>query len=74
MTAAVLLAGPLGAACDLGAVERDLAGDVNVDAEVNAAGVLSLINFLFASGPPPAKKLSRRAAVLPIIRARRARS
>jgi len=44
---------PLGAACDIGAVERDLGGDANADGAVNVSDVFYLINYLFASGPAP---------------------
>jgi hypothetical protein len=44
---------PNGSACDIGAVERRPGGDVNDDGFVNVGDVFSLINFLFAGGPPP---------------------
>jgi dockerin type I repeat protein len=45
---------PFGSACDIGAVERVIGGDVNGDGAVNVTDVFSLINFLFANGTPPA--------------------
>jgi predicted outer membrane repeat protein len=44
---------PFGAACDIGAVERDLGGDVNADGIVNVSDVFYLINYLFAGGAAP---------------------
>jgi CSLREA domain-containing protein len=44
---------PEGAACDVGAYERDANGDVNGDGTRTVADVFYLINFLFAGGPAP---------------------
>ena len=44
---------PIGAKCDLGAVEVEPIGDVNGDGSVTLADVFYLINFLFAGGPLP---------------------
>jgi predicted outer membrane repeat protein len=44
---------PIGAACDLGAVEVEPIGDANGDGTVDLADVFYVINFLFAGGPVP---------------------
>jgi hypothetical protein len=44
---------PIGARCDLGAVEVEPIGDVNGDGVVDVADVFFLINHLFAGGPSP---------------------
>jgi CSLREA domain-containing protein len=44
---------PLGAKCDLGAVEVEPIGDANGDGVVGIADVFYVINFLFAGGPAP---------------------
>jgi hypothetical protein len=44
---------PIGAACDLGAVELEPIGDANGDGTVDLADVFYVINFLFAGGPVP---------------------
>ncbi len=44
---------PIGARCDLGAIEVEPKGDVNGDGNVNVADVFYLINYLFAGGAPP---------------------
>ena len=44
---------PIGAKCDLGAVEVEPVGDVNGDGVVNVADVFYAINYLFAGGPTP---------------------
>src|SRR6185369_4389788 len=44
---------PFGSACDIGAVERVIGGDVNGDSVVSILDVFYLINFLFANGPVP---------------------
>ena len=44
---------PIGAACDVGAVEVEPKGDVNGDGVVNLADVFYLINYLFAGGVAP---------------------
>jgi hypothetical protein len=44
---------PIGAKCDLGAVEIEPIGDANGDGVVNVADVFYVLNFLFAGGPAP---------------------
>jgi hypothetical protein len=44
---------PIGAACDVGAVEVEPKGDANGDGMVDIADVFYVINFLFAGGPIP---------------------
>jgi hypothetical protein len=44
---------PIGARCDMGAVEVEPKGDANGDGVVNVTDVFYLINFLFAGGPIP---------------------
>jgi hypothetical protein len=44
---------PIGASCDLGAVELEPEGDANGDGTVDVADVFYVINFLFAGGPVP---------------------
>jgi hypothetical protein len=44
---------PIGAKCDLGAVEVEPVGDANGDGVVDLADVFYVINFLFAGGPVP---------------------
>jgi hypothetical protein len=44
---------PIGARCDLGAVELEPIGDANGDGLVTVLDVFYLINFLFAGGPAP---------------------
>jgi hypothetical protein len=44
---------PIGAKCDLGAVEVEPKGDANGDGSVNVNDIFYLINFLFAGGPAP---------------------
>jgi hypothetical protein len=44
---------PLGAKCDLGAVEVEPIGDANGDGVVGIADVFYVLNFLFAGGPAP---------------------
>ena len=44
---------PIGAKCDLGAVEVEPVGDANGDGVVDLADVFYVINFLFANGPAP---------------------
>jgi CSLREA domain-containing protein len=44
---------PIGAKCDIGAVELEPEGDVNGDGVVDVADVFYLINYLFAGGPIP---------------------
>ena len=44
---------PFGSACDIGAVERVVGGDVNGDGAVDVGDVFYLINDLFAAGPAP---------------------
>jgi hypothetical protein len=44
---------PIGARCDLGAVEAEPKGDANGDGLVNVSDVFYLINYLFAGGTPP---------------------
>jgi hypothetical protein len=41
---------PIGARCDLGAVEADPNGDANADGVVDALDVFVLVSFLFANG------------------------
>jgi hypothetical protein len=44
---------PIGAHCDLGAVEVEPKGDANGDGVVAVSDVFYLINFLFAGSAPP---------------------
>ena len=44
---------PIGAACDIGAVELEPKGDANGDGHVDVGDVFYLINYLFAGGPRP---------------------
>jgi CSLREA domain-containing protein len=44
---------PLGANCDIGAVEVEPKGDANGDGTVTVTDVFHLVNYLFAGGPAP---------------------
>jgi hypothetical protein len=44
---------PIGARCDLGALEVEPIGDANGDSVVDVSDVFYLVNFLFAGGPVP---------------------
>jgi hypothetical protein len=49
---------PIGARCDLGAVEVEPIGDANGDGFVTVGDVFYLINYLFAGGPLPLGRAS----------------